>query len=172
MSIYNLNNKVFSKFTGLNVIIIVIVSLFFLRNSIYAQDIHFSQLLSTPVITNPANTGMSGEDMRIAINYRNQWAKVGTPYETFSASLDRKLAMLNQSFGIGGVILHDQSSSFNLSANTLGLRRSNDLQQPIAYFRIPKSLSPFPNLAANGIVILHIGADIQRLTSPLLLEFD
>jgi type IX secretion system PorP/SprF family membrane protein len=82
-----------------------------------AQDIHFSQFYSAPLITNPANTGMSGEDMRIAVNYRNQWAKVGSPYETLSASLDRKLAILNHTFGIGGAILHDQSSSFNLSAN-------------------------------------------------------
>jgi type IX secretion system PorP/SprF family membrane protein len=87
------------------------------EKDLQSQEIHFSQFYSAPLITNPANAGMSGEDMRIAINYRNQWAKVSAPYKTFSASLDRKLAILNHSFGIGGVILHDQSSSFNLSAN-------------------------------------------------------
>jgi type IX secretion system PorP/SprF family membrane protein len=98
-------------------IVPVFVIMLLNESDLRAQDIHFSQFYAAPLMTNPANTGMSGEDMRIAINYRNQWAKVGTPYETFSASLDRKLAILNQSFGIGGVILHDQSSSFNLSAN-------------------------------------------------------
>jgi type IX secretion system PorP/SprF family membrane protein len=82
-----------------------------------AQDIHFSQFYAAPLITNPATTGMSGEGLRIANIYRNQWAKIGIPYETFSTSVDKKLTIAGHSFGLGGFILHDQSSSFNLSAN-------------------------------------------------------
>lgn len=110
-------NVLYLKYLFLIVPVFVVMLL--IETNIQAQDIHFSQFYSAPLITNPANTGMSGENMRIALNYRNQWAKVGSPYETFSASLDRKLAILNRSLGIGGVILHDQSSSFNLSANKL-----------------------------------------------------
>lgn len=89
-----------------------------------AQDIHFSQFYAAPLLTNPANTGMSGENIRIANIYRNQWPKIGAPFQTFSTSLDKKIKISNQSFGIGGFILHDQSSSFNLSANELMLSLS------------------------------------------------
>jgi type IX secretion system PorP/SprF family membrane protein len=92
--------------------------LLFIQNiDLQAQDIHFSQFFAAPLLTNPANTGMSGEDLRIANIYRNQWAKIGIPYQTFSTSVDKKLTISGHSFGLGGVILHDQSSSFNLSAN-------------------------------------------------------
>jgi type IX secretion system PorP/SprF family membrane protein len=93
------------------------IVLFFLNTAVQAQDYHFSQFYAAPLMTNPANTGMSAGDIRIANIYRNQWARIGAPYETFSTSLDTRLIISNQSFGIGGVILHDQSSSFNLSAN-------------------------------------------------------
>jgi type IX secretion system PorP/SprF family membrane protein len=82
-----------------------------------AQDIHFSQFYAAPLLANPANTGMSGEDIRIANIYRNQWSNIGVPYETFSTSIDTKLTISGHSFGLGGFILHDQSSSLNLSAN-------------------------------------------------------
>jgi type IX secretion system PorP/SprF family membrane protein len=116
MSNYNLNIKKFLKFKGLNVIIIVLVSLFFFRNSIHAQDTHFSQLLSTPVITNPANTGFSDEPIRFATDYRNQWASIGVPFNTFYSSFDTKLNIKNQLFGLGLAIIHDQSSILGLSA--------------------------------------------------------
>ncbi len=124
MSIYNLNNKVISKFTGLNVIIIVIVSLFFFRNSIYAQDIHFSQILSTPVITNPANTGIFDGQLRVTSDYRNQWASIGVPFNTFYTAIDKKLVISNQLIGIGGLILHDQSSGNSLTADKVFLSLS------------------------------------------------
>jgi type IX secretion system PorP/SprF family membrane protein len=82
-----------------------------------AQDIHFTQFNATPLLTNPANTGMSGEDFRFASIYRNQWSKIGAPFETFSSSLDKKVVISNQFFAIGGAIIHDQSSSFNLTSN-------------------------------------------------------
>jgi type IX secretion system PorP/SprF family membrane protein len=95
---------------------LLIMVLFLWKIEIQAQDIHFSQFYTTPILTNPANTGISGEDARVACNYRNQWAKIGVPFNTLYASLDRKLVISNQKFGIGGLIIHDQSS-FNLTAN-------------------------------------------------------
>lgn len=82
-----------------------------------AQDIHFSQFYAAPLVTNPASTGMSGEGLRVANIYRNQWAMIGVPYETLTTSVDRKLTISGQAFGIGGVVVHDQSSSFHLSAD-------------------------------------------------------
>jgi type IX secretion system PorP/SprF family membrane protein len=85
--------------------------------SVKAQDIHFSQFYTTPILTNPANTGMSDENLRFANNYRNQWAKIGVPYKTLYTSLDSKISIAGQSFGIGGLIVHDQTSVYNLSSN-------------------------------------------------------
>jgi type IX secretion system PorP/SprF family membrane protein len=98
-------------------IILAVIVLFVQGMHLQAQDIHFSQFYAAPLLTNPANTGMSGEDMRIANIYRNQWANIGVPYETFITSVDKKLNISGQSFGIGGFIIHDQSSSFKLTAN-------------------------------------------------------
>jgi type IX secretion system PorP/SprF family membrane protein len=92
-------------------------SLPLLMQYIQAQDIHFSQFNTTPLLTNPAYTGMSAEDLRFSNNYRNQWAKIGAPYNTLYTSLDTRISVSKQSFGIGGLVIHDQSSAFNLSAD-------------------------------------------------------
>jgi type IX secretion system PorP/SprF family membrane protein len=82
-----------------------------------AQDIHFSQFYAAPLLVNPANTGISGDGIRISNIYRNQWSKIGNPFQTISTSIDGNLKIGGQTFGIGGLVLHDQSSAFNLSAN-------------------------------------------------------
>ncbi len=99
-------------------LIIPALILFFIgRPELQAQDIHFSQFYAAPLLINPANTGMSGEDIRIANIYRNQWSNIGVPYETFSTSVDKKTIISGHTFGLGGFILHDQSSALSLSAN-------------------------------------------------------
>jgi type IX secretion system PorP/SprF family membrane protein len=82
-----------------------------------AQDIHFSQFYATPLLTNPAYTGMTGENLRFANDFRNQWGKIGVPFRTFYTSLDKKITISNQSYGIGGAIIHDQSSAYDLAAD-------------------------------------------------------
>jgi len=104
-----------SKYSYLMIVALILV--WSGGSDLKAQDIHFSQFYAAPLLTNPASTGMSGEGLRIANIYRNQWAKIGIPYETLTTSVDRKLKTAGQSFGIGGAVIHDQSSSFNLSSN-------------------------------------------------------
>ena len=101
-------------FATLGVILISHIS--YLTSS-FAQDPHFSQFYYSPLTINPANTGMSGDNFRIANIYRNQWPKIGEPFQTICTSVDKRMNLFNQSFGIGGLVLHDQSSSFNLAAN-------------------------------------------------------
>ena len=37
------------------------------------QDLHFSQFMNSPLLTNPANTGFIPDgDYRLGVNYRNQ----------------------------------------------------------------------------------------------------
>lgn len=77
-----------------------------------AQDLHFSQFMNSPLLTNPANTGFIPDgDYRLGINYRNQWSSVTAfPYKTMSAFGDVQV-MQNEDntgwMGLGGVILRD-----------------------------------------------------------------
>jgi type IX secretion system PorP/SprF family membrane protein len=127
MSITFSGNNVKLKITGLNVIIFVIAFSIFFKNNIVAQDVHFSQFLTTPIYLNPANTGTADEDTRFANNYRNQWSNIDVPFNTLYCSLDKKLSLFNQLFGIGGFIIHDQSSSYYLSTDKFVLSFSYSL---------------------------------------------
>ena len=61
-----------------------------LFNHVRAQDIHFSQFDETPLLLNPANTGIH-HDLRVITNYRDQWQSIGAPYKTFAFAADAKL---------------------------------------------------------------------------------
>src|SRR5436190_3755743 len=93
----------------------------FLAPRTFAQDLHFSQFMNSPLVTNPANTGFIPDgDYRLGVNYRNQWSSVMTvPYKTMSAFGDMQL-MKNADYtgwlGVGGLILHDVAGSGNLTS--------------------------------------------------------
>jgi hypothetical protein len=55
-----------------------------------AQDIHFSQFNETPVLINPAMS-CTAFDTRIIANYKNQWASVTSPYQTYGISIERAI---------------------------------------------------------------------------------
>ena len=78
-----------------------IVGVFFMVNQGRSQDIHFSQFYHSPLLLNPAQTGLicSG---RVGINYRNQWRSinVASPYRTFAGFGDMRW-QLAKKFGIG-----------------------------------------------------------------------
>ena len=57
------------------------------------QDIHFSQFNETPVILNPALCG-TAYDTRIVANYKNRWASVTSPYQTYGISVEKALKHL------------------------------------------------------------------------------
>ena len=52
------------------------------------QDIHFSQADLNPLFLNPAYTGFFEGRTRFSAFYRNQWATVSNPYQTFAASAE------------------------------------------------------------------------------------
>ena len=85
------------------------------------QDLHFSQFMNSPLLTNPANTGfIPAADYRLGINYRNQWSSIMTvPYKTMSAYGDVQVfrnRIETGWMGLGGVILHDVAGSGNLTS--------------------------------------------------------
>lgn len=83
-----------------------------------AQDIHFSQFNMSPLTLNPALTGVIGCEMRMAVNYRNQWASVlrSKAFTTYAASFDMRLPVgRNDYFGIGGSLWSDKVGSASFS---------------------------------------------------------
>ena len=89
--------------------------------SLFAQDLHFSQFMNSPLLTNPANTGFQPDgDYRVGVNYRNQWSNImSVPYKTMSVFGDAQI-MPNQDgdgwLGVGGLILRDVAGSGNLTS--------------------------------------------------------
>lgn len=89
----------------------------------YAQSIHFSQYYNAPLLVNPANTAMMPEyDYRLGANFRNQWAAVPVPYNTFSAFADFKVpnnrpddGNAHSWLGLGGAIFSDKAGDGNLA---------------------------------------------------------
>jgi len=86
-----------------------------------SQDLHFSQFMNSPLLTNPANTGFIPDgDYRIGINYRNQWASITAfPYKTMSAFGDFQLLQNDENtgwLGLGGVILRDVAGTSVLTS--------------------------------------------------------
>jgi len=100
-----------SKKVALKVVNLILVLIIYTSVKIYAQDIHFSQLKSTPLFINPANTGTAFSDFRFTNDYRNQWQKIDDPYNTLMLAFDSRITVFNRQSGIGAMMVHDQSLS-------------------------------------------------------------
>ena len=85
------------------------------------QDLHFSQYMNSPLLTNPANTGFIPEgDYRMGVNFRNQWASITAfPYKTMSAFADVQTMRNSDNtgwLGVGGVIMRDVAGTSVLTS--------------------------------------------------------
>jgi type IX secretion system PorP/SprF family membrane protein len=93
-----------------------------------AQDPHFSQYFASPLTLNPALTGNIDGSLRIASNYRQQWWATGSPFNTMTLSFEQRLlenAMgTNDRFGIGGLMMADNSMSGGLRSTYMSLSSS------------------------------------------------
>lgn len=100
-----------------------------------AQSMHFSQYYNAPQLLNPANTAlMPDADYRAGLNYRNQWAVVPVPYNTFSAFADMKVGgnknneNHNNWLGVGMSFFNDNAGAGNLALNQVQLSLAYHLQ--------------------------------------------
>jgi type IX secretion system PorP/SprF family membrane protein len=91
-----------------------------LSGIIEAQDIHFSQINASPLLTNPALNGVSGGSLRVVSNNRLQWNSLGTNYRTFALSVDGKILDLNDSgsINVGGLFFTDKGGDLDYSTFT------------------------------------------------------
>jgi len=96
-----------------------------LYNISHAQDPHFSQYFSSPLTFNPALTGYFNGTQRLAVNIRRQWANIGDPYITGTASFDTRILKnkigSNDKWGIGIHALYDQSAGGVFKNNYISL---------------------------------------------------
>jgi type IX secretion system PorP/SprF family membrane protein len=102
-------------------IVTFVICVLCLTHYVFAQDLHFSQFMNSPLLTNPANTGFIPKaDYRLGLNYRNQWSSImAVPYSTMSAFGDVQVfrnRIETGWMGLGGVILHDVAGSGNLTS--------------------------------------------------------
>lgn len=97
-----------------------------LANTAMAQDPHYTQYFASPLTLSPALTGLTQCDLRLAANYRSQWASASpSPYITGTASFD--MAAFKESLGngdavgVGLLLLYDKSGRGGLQNTTVGL---------------------------------------------------
>jgi type IX secretion system PorP/SprF family membrane protein len=91
-----------------------------------AQDAHFTQYFSSPLTLNPALTGLTRCDLRLAVNYRNQWSSVSSnPYTTATISFDvatlKNKLNNGDALGVGVLVLYDKAGAGGLTNTTAGL---------------------------------------------------
>ncbi len=86
-----------------------------------AQSYHFSQFYSTPLLINPASTGLTPGPYRVAANYRSQWNTAGSPYRTFTFSGDMHVMQEQlpegNTLGLGLVFLNDKTMDGAVQTN-------------------------------------------------------
>src|SRR5690554_4367083 len=100
-----------------NTLLITIAMFLFISYQAIAQDVHFSQLQSTPLLHNPSFAGKAGGDIRAVVNYRSQWGSVtSSPFQSFGANYDMRFKNdLNDNYLAAGVSMYsDVAGESNL----------------------------------------------------------
>jgi len=108
----------------LSAVIILMISLFI--NDVKAQDIHFTENYASPMVVNPALTGLFNGGVRFTGIYRNQWSSItkDAPFETISSSIDFNLlpgAFANDQVSLGLMFYTDKAGDLNFSTNHINL---------------------------------------------------
>jgi type IX secretion system PorP/SprF family membrane protein len=100
-------------------------SLLILAGAIRAQSYHFSQFFSTPLLTNPANTGFTEGPYRFASNIRSQGMNGGNAYFTgyFSGDVSplRNYLAQGHKAGLGLYVMNDRSLNSAVQTNSVGM---------------------------------------------------
>lgn len=102
---------------------ILIFIAFFAFLKVGAQDMHFSHIHASPTHINPAYTGVFNGNVRLIMNYKNQWAGIGK-YNTAGFSGDFKVARLKNRdfFSMGASFYFDNAGDLNWRTYTGNLQ--------------------------------------------------
>lgn len=88
---------------------------------ILAQDIHFSQPDADPLLLNPAYAGFFDGRGRFGVIYRNQWATISQPFQTYA--LTGEIALWRNDMGtrglsLGTTMFNDHAGSLNYGSTS------------------------------------------------------
>lgn len=123
-------------------ILMMLAAAFALR----AQDIHFSQVDADPVLLNPAYAGFYQGAGRFGMLYRNQWATVSVPYQTFAFSGEVALwRSRNMNSGLSAGL-----SLFNDHAGTLHYGTTSGHLSLAYYHTINRAATSFLSFGIEG----------------------
>lgn len=90
----------------------------------FGQDIHFSQYEYSPMTLNPAFVG-ANSPMQGIVNYRNQWARIGNPYQTIAATFDGRFnenKRMKKGIIAGGInFFNDQAGTSKVTTNIVNM---------------------------------------------------
>ena len=130
----------------------ILAILVFSITGLTAQDMHLSNYQPAGQFFNPAFTAMSDSDVRVGVQYRNQWSGIPEAYTTMGAMGEMKYK--NLGFGIN---VH-QNKAGEASLKTTGVMLTGAYQK---------------RLAKDGILSLGVGLGrMQKRINPSLLTFD
>ena len=98
---------------------IYILLLFILSSMMMkGQDLHFSQFTMTPLQMDASQAGKIGGDVRLIMNYKDQWGSIANPYKTYGVSFDSRLNKKQQKdnfFGLGLSVYQDKAGDISMS---------------------------------------------------------
>jgi type IX secretion system PorP/SprF family membrane protein len=82
-----------------------------------SQDIHFSQASQTPLLVNPAITGLYEGWERVIVNHRSQWLGSNTQFQTTAIAADLNFFKTRQNdkahIGVGLIFWNDAAGDAN-----------------------------------------------------------
>lgn len=130
--------------------------------NLFGQDPIFSQFYSAPLQLNPAFSGNTYAP-RIALNYRNQWPSLGSPFVTYAASYEQFFEPLNS--GIGIMIQSDDAGDGIYATTNAALAYSYRLTISKGFF------AKFgTEIGATQVNLdwdrIYFGDQIDRITGP------
>lgn len=103
----------------------------FLSGNVISQDIHFSQTAQTPLLVNPAITGLYEGWERVIVNHRSQWLASNTQFHTTAIAADLNFFKTRQNdkahLGMGVVLWNDVAGDANYGSKQAHLSFSGIL---------------------------------------------
>jgi type IX secretion system PorP/SprF family membrane protein len=109
---------------------ILLFSIFFMGN-LLSQDIHFSQTAQTPLLVNPAITGLYEGWERVIVNHRSQWLASNTQFQTTAIAADLNFFKTRQNdkahLGLGVILWNDITGDANYGSKQAHLSLSGIL---------------------------------------------
>lgn len=114
--------------------------------TLHAQDIHFSQVDANPLLLNPAYAGFYDGAGRFGVIYRNQWASVSIPFQTFA--LTGEMALWRDDTHRSGVSIG--ASLFSDHAGTLHYGTTSAHLSLAYFFALSRHGNNFLSLGLEG----------------------